>query len=723
MKDLPSIRNLKKTSLRAAVALSLRAVQRVTPLLRDIPDPAEITPRVSDERVFKIELLLVASFCNGTLHGDSTRLSEIMEDGKWDQKVETTTEFADPVLRSGNHVFSAAMDAQFSTFTASLIPTFLTANNVIKKVHRSLIVAYEASVRAGAAHSSRFIIETVEDFEWLYARNTALFPELGPPIDTSITGPLGDLWSGNTPPMTPSVDCTNSQKEHLVSANGESSEESDKNFSNKKARNAPSNGYSPMHGAIPASPEEGYLYKYISFKTLLKVLENPALRFSPLSAFNDPFDGQLLPIQRFGSKEFRSALRDETARLVFAEDEPVYQDAENIPTESVLSAVAQRARELLEGDGSISFVPEGYPGPGEISSLSSLLKPMIFMAQRGTLGPKFKAAATLNDLLDLFNRVRISFSVQGRDRRVIDALATTVRALCLSEVPDSLLMWSHYADHHVGAVLKFDARSETADYFAGARPVNYAKKLPSFSDPLSLVRRFLGLQVEDAEKYLSRQLFTKSVEWAYEKEWRVLATIEMQEHGDFVPFQIDSLTAIYLGCGATTPNVRSVMDLVLEKQYPTDVYIAVKDDADFALSFVPLSNGRTRASDIPIMDVNERARRYRWCLDAYFDFWNDPEDDLYGELRQLRCEGFLADFAPPSSIGLFREMILKLQETYAANPITSADREKEPEEYEKQYLEILRPSAKAYGAIEDLLLEDLTRRGGTLPERTEGTEF
>ncbi len=319
MKDLPSIRNLKKTSLRAAVALSLRAVQRVTPLLPDIPDPAENTSRVSDERVFNIGLLLAASFCNGTLHGDSTRLAEIVEDGKWDQDVETTAEFADPVLRSGNHVFSAAMDAQFGNFTASLIPTFLTANSVIKKVHRSLIAAHEASVRAGAAHSSRFLIETVGDFEWLYARSTALFPEIGPPIDTSATGPLGDLWSGNTPPPTPSVDRTNSEQEHLAPANGQSSQELDKNSPNEKAGDAPSNGLSPIHRAVPASPEEGYLYKYVSFTTLLKVLENPALRFSQLSAFNDPFDGQLLPAQRFGSKEFRSALRDETARLVFAE--------------------------------------------------------------------------------------------------------------------------------------------------------------------------------------------------------------------------------------------------------------------------------------------------------------------------------------------------------------------------------------------------------------------
>ena len=42
---------------------------------------------------------------------------------------------------------------------------------------------------------------------------------------------------------------------------------------------------------------------------------------------------------------------------------------------------------------------------------------------------------------------------------------------------------------------------------------------------------------------------------------------------------------------------------------------------------------------------------------------------------------------------------------------------KQPEEYEKQYLRILQPSAKAYGALENTLKEDLAARGGTLPER------
>ena len=124
------------------------------------------------------------------------------------------------------------------------------------------------------------------------------------------------------------------------------------------------------------------------------------------------------------------------------------------------------------------------------------------------------------------------------------------------------------------------------------------------------------------------------------------------------------------------------------------------------------------------MNISERENLYRSCLDAYFDFWNDPVDrEPLGERRRLRREGVLADYGPPNSKGLFREMIQKLQETFAAKPTISADKEREPEEHKKQYLRILQPSAKAYGALEDALKEDVAARGGTLPEREETREL
>jgi len=712
--DLPTRRNLKELSLRAVVALSLRATQRVLPLLTDSPAPTESASKVSNERVFNIGLLLVKSFCDGTLQGDSTRLAEIMEDTKWDPKDANSLETDDPVLRSGNYTFSAAMRARFGHFIELELPTFSTAQDVIDLEYKSLTAALEASVVAGEQYRSSFLEGTWRDYELLLARSTALFPEYGPLIDTTAAGPLGSLWRGIAPALTSSAECENGNPEASYT---------DKRQGEQLDCNYPITTADGLSATEIAPPQEGYLYKYVSFQTLLKVLENSTLRFSRVSDFNDPFDGQLLPIRKFGWKQFFGALRDETARLVTAKDESIYQLPGDIPTDSVISAAAQLAKELLnQSDKGIAISPEHCDEPEKVEPLSKLLRPMIYLAQQGRLGSTEEALERLNGFLDLFQNDRVQFSLQDADRRMISALADSVHVLCLSEVRDSLLMWSHYAEQHTGAVLKLDTRSDTAGYFATARPVIYEKELPTFEQPRSLVRRYLGLPV-DTDRGMSRQFFTKSVEWAYEKEWRVMATAEMREQGEFVPFQQGCLAAIYLGCRVTTSKVRSVLDLVIDKHHPTHVYVAVKDEAEFALSFVPVSNGRTRISPIPKMDINERARLYRWCLDAYFDFWNEPGDDVHGERRRVRNEGVLADYGPPNSKELFREMIQKLQETFVARPTISVNKEKEPEEWEKQRLKILQPSAKAYGALEDALKEDLAAQGGTLPEYQETPEL
>jgi hypothetical protein len=52
-------------------------------------------------------------------------------------------------------------------------------------------------------------------------------------------------------------------------------------------------------------------------------------------------------------------------------------------------------------------------------------------------------------------------------RHILDELNQLVGILCLSRSPNSILMWSHYADQYQGAVVSFDADHE---FFAGQNP-------------------------------------------------------------------------------------------------------------------------------------------------------------------------------------------------------------------------------------------------------------
>ena len=103
--------------------------------------------------------------------------------------------------------------------------------------------------------------------------------------------------------------------------------------------------------------------------------------------------------------------------------------------------------------------------------------------------------------------------------------------LSLAERADNLLMWSHYADAQRGFVIEFD----TANSFFDQRKV--------FNDPIRRIRRVQYQARRPArrlfhEKYWLRSkqtaqedlieymaalfLLTKSSEWAYEEEWRMI---------------------------------------------------------------------------------------------------------------------------------------------------------------------------------------------------------
>jgi hypothetical protein len=75
-------------------------------------------------------------------------------------------------------------------------------------------------------------------------------------------------------------------------------------------------------------------------------------------------------------------------------------------------------------------------------------------------------------------------------------------------------MWSHYADSHRGFVVGFDAEHPYFSKTNGRQllaPVKYKKQLPYF--------------VYFEEMRLKDLAFTKSLHWAYEREWRLVKSI------------------------------------------------------------------------------------------------------------------------------------------------------------------------------------------------------
>lgn len=127
------------------------------------------------------------------------------------------------------------------------------------------------------------------------------------------------------------------------------------------------------------------------------------------------------------------------------------------------------------------------------------------------------------------------------------AFNKNVGVLSLSEVSDSLLMWGHYTENHEGFVVGFDqghqffsVRRGPDDDFGFLRQVKYCQNRPN---------------VSLADTTGADWFETKSTEWAYEREWRMMRVLNAAERQlDIAPypvclfsFPVDAVAEIIIG--------------------------------------------------------------------------------------------------------------------------------------------------------------------------------
>jgi hypothetical protein len=154
----------------------------------------------------------------------------------------------------------------------------------------------------------------------------------------------------------------------------------------------------------------------------------------------------------------------------------------------------------------------------------------------GVMTPRFRES-----LIKYLEQV---FDEHRADRRQRRGIA------CFSERPDSIVMWSHYANGHRGFCLEFDTAIKP---FSTAKPVNYDDEFPSI--PLNLLFTDHAAGHEDVETDLLLQAFvlTKAKCWTYEYEWRAMH----MEASKLFGYGPNGLTGLYLG--AAMPDAQRVI--------------------------------------------------------------------------------------------------------------------------------------------------------------------
>ncbi len=144
------------------------------------------------------------------------------------------------------------------------------------------------------------------------------------------------------------------------------------------------------------------------------------------------------------------------------------------------------------------------------------------------LHPEQKSNVELDNLKSQFDK--LSKAALNKVRQII---SETFKVTCLSERMDSPLMWSHYANKHYGFCLEYDFTSTITNIHNDLLlaqlmlfPVHYSNDRPLISKTFFNTKAKLNYIKHKqlpprAIDELVYGLLGKSLDWEYEKEWRI----------------------------------------------------------------------------------------------------------------------------------------------------------------------------------------------------------
>lgn len=159
-----------------------------------------------------------------------------------------------------------------------------------------------------------------------------------------------------------------------------------------------------------------------------------------------------------------------------------------------------------------------------------------------------------------------------------------------SELPDNSLMWGHYADKHKGCVIGFESNALGKWY-----KVRYSSE-----------RICRPMTRDDVKRVSMDTMRTKSIEWEYEHEWRLIRPVEPPldtEDGTLVwHIQPEAINIIILGLRADERLEQAIR--VFKHRHPKcDVFRATIHPSEYRIEFSPWEIAKSVNGDESIKET------------------------------------------------------------------------------------------------------------------------
>jgi len=215
------------------------------------------------------------------------------------------------------------------------------------------------------------------------------------------------------------------------------------------------------------------------------------------------------------------------------------------------------------------------------NSLKYILEGQIRFSQPGSFNDPFELLPEIYHPPDIVPiKVNINFSLDAprRDlskftqlddfdpkycndqisRIIVDTLDKQIGFLCLTENSNSLLMWAHYADEYKGAIIEFE---EDHDFFKNKIVVDYHVERPKLS---------AIYYIEASEPIPIAELCTKSEQWSYENEVRIVCSLnnckkvgKVDDYDIFVQdIPLTAIKKVFLGERMPVKEQREVFEIL-----------------------------------------------------------------------------------------------------------------------------------------------------------------
>ena len=119
-------------------------------------------------------------------------------------------------------------------------------------------------------------------------------------------------------------------------------------------------------------------------------------------------------------------------------------------------------------------------------------------------------------------------------------------------------------------------------------PMKYWRRVPRAYSRKDFIGSALGLgPIPDEAMAVLPLVLTKSEEWSYEREWRIVRVAPDQGLSLFsdLEFSARSLTRIFLGCRCTVRTLRAVERLAVGDFKHVEIHQARQSSSRYALEF------------------------------------------------------------------------------------------------------------------------------------------